>query len=201
MTLADELNTVAEETKGGDRVKTADLVNLSFTINGYTIEDKNNKDGTPAVDDMGVRLVSYVGHIVLDGEDRDAWLDGTTVRPQLQKIRERNAFPVKVKLIKDEQRYVLRLLEDDAPAVREPIGKAALIAYMQRNAMTGSDVLRALGVDPGDSPQQAWSDYIEKVIALDGVKDEDGACAMILKTLSSTTPKPQAEAAGEIPFA
>ena len=200
MTLADELAEVDEQTKAEGRIKTVELVNLAFTLKGYTIEDKT-KDGVPVLDAMGNQEVSYVGHIVLDGEEHEAWLDGQTVRPQLQKIRERNAFPVKVKLTMDGKRYVLRVVDNDAPAVREPIGKAALIAYMQRNAMTGSDVLRAVGVDPGNNPQQAWSDYIEKVIALDGVKDEGGACSMILKTLSSTAPKPQPEAADEIPFA
>jgi hypothetical protein len=151
MTLADELKTVAEETKGGDRIKTADLVNLSFTINGYTVEDKSNKDGTPAVDDMGVRLTSYVGHIVLDGEEREAWLDGQTVRPQLNKIRELNGFPVKVKLIMDEKRYVLRVLDDQpAPTVTPTADLPTLIKAWQKRigGKAGLDAMILAGTVP-----------------------------------------------------
>jgi len=197
----DWLQEAGDEASGGKARKQKDLINLTFTLKSAVLH--HGKD--PKTDEP---TVSYIGTIRLDGaeEDEEFWLGGVRVMGQVESILAKGMLPIRLRhgsiALTNGTAYNLELVGgNDAPAVREPIGKAALIAYMQRNAMTGSDVLKALGVDSGGNPQQAWSDYIEKVIALDGVKDEDGACAMILKTLSSTTPKPQAEAADEIPFA
>ena len=197
----DWLQDAGDEASSGTARKQIDLVNLTFTLKGAVLHPyTDKKTGQPAA--------SYIGTIRLDGaeEDEEFWLGGVRVMGQVESILAKGMLPIRLRhgsiALTNGTAYNLELVSgNDAPAVREPIGKAALIAYMQRNAMTGSDVLRTLGVDPGGNPQQAWSDYIEKVIALDEVKDEDGACAMILKTLSSTTPKSFPGRTGEIPFA
>ncbi len=197
-TLADKLNEMSKELKGADRIKTASLINIKFVVKGYTVEDGEDREGNPKT--------SYVAHIILDGEEHEAWLDGVHVRQQLRMAKDEDAFPCLVKLEKDEMRYVLRFLESGdngttAAPLRASTHKAALGAYMKRHNIDAVSVLSFLGapVPVGDNVRQAWSDYIEKMMAVGGANDEDDACRMMLATLTEAREAAQPDEE-EIPF-
>lgn len=119
MTLAEELDKIAEDTKGGNTLKTAELVNLTFTIHGFEVKDQE-KDGKPVLDSYGKQKTFIIGEIMLDGEPHEAYLDGVTVRPQLLKLKEADALPAKVKLVQVEKRYQLKLLASAGELDPEP---------------------------------------------------------------------------------
>jgi hypothetical protein len=103
MSLADELNAASESLTGGQRIKAADLVNQTFDILGFFVEDGTDREGNPKV--------SYVGEIVYEGERHQAWLNGYRVAEQLKLAKQRDAFPCRVKLLLVEKAYQLKFIE------------------------------------------------------------------------------------------
>jgi len=92
-----------EAAKIEDRLKQVELVNQTFTIHAVREVESKDMEGNPKM--------SVVGTISFDNGDQvEAWLDGARVRPQLHVLTEENAYPVKVKLVKDGQAYKLILI-------------------------------------------------------------------------------------------
>ena len=75
-----DLDAIAESSDFEETIRTADLVNQTFTINNVKTVN-------------GLHGESYVGEITIDGELREAWLSGKKLSQALDQITEADALP------------------------------------------------------------------------------------------------------------
>jgi hypothetical protein len=98
-----------EAAKQEDRIKQVDLVNQSFILHSARMIEFKDADGNDK--QSMVAMISFPD----ETEQHEAWMDGVKVRPQIQVFQSENAFPSKVKLVKDGQAYKLNLIEQMQP--------------------------------------------------------------------------------------
>ena len=172
--MNDWLQEAGEGAMSGTAIKQAELTNLTFTIKTVSYHEFTDQKGNPGA--------SYVGIIRIDGQDEDveAWLGGVRVMAQIKAIIDRKAFPIRVKQTTIEKAYNLEAVSDGQAPVAA--GKSALALYMKANQLSASEVLNILGAIVTEDVRQAWSDYIEKTMALNGTT-ENQVCTEILDLL------------------
>lgn len=172
----------AEEAKGEAAIKTADLVNRTFTIaSTRPVEFKGNQ-GTDEWDHIGV--------ICFDGSEEwvEAWIGGMRVKEQLLEADRQRAYPLRVSMKLDGKAYELIWPSDgvapktpppqahptaggdtspdtggQAPAPAASLNSPGLLAYLKERGHTASDALGRLGWLPeGKGTKATWDELRDK---------------------------------------
>lgn len=216
-----------EGRKGSDLVKTALLVNRTFTIHKLEVVERRDESW------------AYVGVLQMDGEQETikAWLDGVGVKEQLADMDRNRRLPCRVTMSQDGQAYELTWPQGSAttsppppdaamtgrPAAATPPQSASsraeqpvsgpwqarpgdsptqqLGSWLTHYRWTARDAMVALGVNFNEQQaKQEWQQYIGRVATAQGT-DEQGAYAQVLSELVAYMERLAAPTpAEEIPF-
>lgn len=166
--ISEEMDRIAEETLEGAN-KQAELVNLTFTLISVELVHYEYKEE---------KRESYVGTVSLNGKEDDRyWLSGAILRRQIDYLVKEDAFPVRVKLIRDADRngspYVLKIAS----------GLSKIEAPAAGGAMSDHQLIRAaidrVGIDEVSVALGEHSDSI--------MVEEDGSYTLVTKGMSLTS--------------
>lgn len=181
-----------EGRQGADTVKTAALVNRTFTI--HKVEPVEFRD------QQGEQTWDYVGTITLDGEQETvrAWLGGVGVKEQLADMERNRRLPQRVTMSKNGQAYELTwpdpvtpagvaraaASKDGTSASESPAGHSGQRGfgqYLREQGMTGDAALQALDitVGPGAKAPELFKTLLQHTMDEKGCS-QDGAYDILL---------------------
>jgi len=106
--LSDGLEKIAEEGSDSNARRQSELVNLSFTLRDARIVKYVYE---------GEERQAYVGTVVIDGAEEEAYLRGAICMRQIKWLIENGKLPAALKLVRDSDRFGSPyVLKADEPA-------------------------------------------------------------------------------------
>jgi hypothetical protein len=128
--LSDGLEKIAEEALDSNARRQSDLVNLSFTLRDarlvkYVYEGEERQ--------------AYVGTVVIDGAEEEAYLRGAICMKQVKWLIENGKLPAALKLVRDSDRF----------------GSPYVLKADEPSRMTGADGLNGDSSPPAPVEQVA----------------------------------------------
>ena len=94
--LSDGLEKIAEEASDSNARRQSELVNLSFTLRDARLVKYVYE---------GEERHAYVGTVVIDGGEEEAYLRGAICMKQIKWLIENGKLPAAVKLVRDSDRF------------------------------------------------------------------------------------------------